>query len=104
MDIKIGRQMVILEPIGTLLIGSRGRVDAVGTAGRAQIILVDEKAKSASDLIKVTVGVHGSIPPPAPPPKEPTSFVWKIVNRPAMRFEDLSKESFFKLLMEVANA
>lgn len=106
LDIKIGRQFVSFEPIGTLLIGCRGRVDAVGSTGRVPIFLVDKKAKSASDLITVTVSVTGGPPPTPPPQKEPTSWVWKIVgnSRGRMKFVDLDKESFVGLLMEIANA
>jgi hypothetical protein len=114
MEIRIGRQAVSLQPIGTLLIGSKGRVDAVGTAGRAQILLVNAHVKRAADLINVTVSVTGgrfpSPPPPGPPPpiEEPISWTWKIVTRnPSLRggfgFVELDKESFFSLLMEVAN-
>lgn len=105
MDIKIGRQRVSLVPVGTLLIGCRGRVDAVGSAGRAQILLVDERAKSARDLIRVTVSVKGSAPPSVPRRKEPLSWAWKIVNNtPQKKFVDLDRESFLALLMEIANA
>jgi hypothetical protein len=81
MDIKIGRQIVRLEPIGTLLIGCKGRVDAVGSAGRAQIILINAKAKGAADLIsvRVTFGEKGSAPPSPSPPRQPVSWAWKIV-------------------------
>jgi len=105
MEIKIGRQLVHLEPIGTLLIGSKGRVDAVGSAGRAQIILVNERAKSPADLVKVTVSFGGA-PPPAPhKPMQPTSWAWKIVtNSSPRKFVDIDKKSFLELLMEVANA
>jgi len=43
MVLRIGRQEVDLVPIGTLLIGSKGRVDVRGPAGRAQLLLVDSK-------------------------------------------------------------
>ncbi|MGO9095343.1 MAG: hypothetical protein ACLQGV_08975 [Bryobacteraceae bacterium] len=104
MDIKIGRQSVSLVPLGTMLIGCKGRVDAQGPAGRAQILLVNEKVKRAADLIKVTVGVAGKVPP-SPPEQEPTSWTWKILTTTVeRRFVDLDKDSFFALLMEVANA
>jgi hypothetical protein len=105
MDIKIGRQRVSLVPIGTLLIGCKGRVDVEGSAGRGQILLVDARARSAADLIKVTVSTKGSVAPSPPSQKAPVSWAWKIVTNAALkRFVDLSKESFFALLMEIANA
>jgi hypothetical protein len=105
MDIKIGKQRVSLVPVGTLLVGCKGRVDAVGSAGRAQILLVDERARSAADLIRITVNVKGSVPPSPPAGKPPISWAWKILtNAVQRRFVDLDRESFFALLMEIANA
>jgi len=104
MDIKIGRQRVSLVPVGTMLIGCKGRVDAQGSAGRAQILLVDEKARSAADLVKVKVNVGGK-GPASPPSREPLLWAWKILSNALQRgFVDLDKESFFALLMEVGNA
>ncbi len=42
MDIRIGRRHVALVPVGTLLVGCKGRVDAEGSGGRVQIWLVQE--------------------------------------------------------------
>jgi len=108
MNLRIGRKQVSLEPIGTLLMFCKGRVDVVGSVGRAQILLLDERAKSAGDLIKVTVTVSGAGISPVPPP-EPTpttiSWAWKIVTQtPNRQFVDLDKESFHDVLMEIANA
>ncbi len=104
MDIKIGRQRVSLVPVGTMLIGSKGRVDVEGSAGKALILLLDEKARTAADLITVRVTV-GKVSPRPISPKMPISWAWKIVtNGPQRRFVDLEKESFLTLLMEIANA
>ena len=105
MDIKIGRQHVSLVPVGTLLIGCKGRVDAEGAAGRAQILLVDERARSTADLFKVTVSMKGSVPPAPSAQKAPTSWAWRILTNAApRRFVHLRGEVFFALLMEIANA
>jgi hypothetical protein len=104
MDISIGKQHVSLVPVGTLLVGYKGRVDAEGSAGRAQIVLVNESAKSAADLIKVTINVKGNLPS-SPPEQKKIAWAWKIVtNTVPRRFVDLHKESLFTLLMEIANA
>ncbi len=104
MDIKIGRQHVSLVPIGTMLIGCKGRVDAEGSAGRGQILLVGERVRRAADLVKVTVNVKGGIRP-SPSAQKPSSWAWKILTNGSPRtFVDLDKESFFELLMEIANA
>jgi hypothetical protein len=89
MELTIGRQLVTVEPIGTMLIGSRGRVDVRGAAGQRQLVYVNKDAKSATDLISVTVGK--------------TLYAWKIVNRDQQAtFVDLDKDSLYVLLMEVA--
>ncbi len=108
MEIRIGRQTVSLDPVGTLLIGSKGRVEAVGPSGRAPILLVNAKLKHAADMIKVTAGAGGTHPQPHPPSAEPISWTWKIIARnPSLKggfgFVDLDKESFLSLLMEIAN-
>jgi hypothetical protein len=107
MDIRIGKQRVSLVPVGTLLVGCRGRVDVLGSAGRAQLLLVNEKVKRAADLIKVTATVHtkGHVPAASRPPEEPVSWAWKILTNTAQRaLLDLDKESFLALLMEIASA
>ena len=106
MDIRIGRQYIYLEPVGTLLIGFAGRVDAVGPgARRAQLVLVDRGATSVADLIKVTVDVTPDTPAAASAIAQSISWVWKIVSRDARRtFVDLDRDSFYELLMELAGA
>ncbi len=94
-------------PIATLLIGSAGRNDAVGSAGRAQLLLVKQSGRSPSDLLKVTVSKSAKavIPSPARAETEPISWAWKIVRRDIQTsFVELDKESFFSLLMEIAGA
>ena len=105
MDIRIGKQRISLVPVGTLLIGCKGRVDAEGPAGSAQLLLVNERARSAADLVKVKVSVaSGGQLPLAPPEEVHTSWAWKIVARTAPpTFVGLDKGSFFDLLREVAN-
>jgi len=109
MNLNIGRQHVSLEPIGTLLMFCKGRVDVVGSAGRAQILLVNEKARNPGDLINVTVTISGPGKVPTPPPRQPEpqtiSWAWKIVTQtPRLQFVDLDKDSFYSVLMEIANA
>jgi hypothetical protein len=119
MILKIGRQDVILKPIGTLLIGFKGRIDVEGPAGRRQIALVDSKALGVSDLIRVSVSIVGRSFPAKKKPThsekisqvedaldgKETRWAWRIVSPPPeRRFVELTQDSLFQLIMDVANA
>jgi hypothetical protein len=105
MEIKIGRQHILLEPVATLLIASAGRVDVIGSAGRAQLMLVSQRAKSWADVTKVTVLQGGVVSPPTDSLEKPTEWAWKILSRSIRgTFVELDKESFFALLMEISGA
>lgn len=105
MKIRIGRKMINLEPVGTLLIGSKGRVDVIGPASRAQLMLLDSKLNSLRQLIRVTVGVGGKLP--ASPPAKSASeidWAWRIVTRPPQgEIVEVNKDTFLSLLLEIAN-
>jgi hypothetical protein len=104
MVLRIGRQEVDLIPIGTLLIGSKGRVDVSGPAGKAQVVLVDNKVSDPRSLIHVTASVGGKMPSAPVKPSRKIEWEWRIVTRPPeRRFIEITQQSFFDLIMEVAN-
>jgi hypothetical protein len=105
MVLSIGRRKVRLTPVGTFIIGAKGRVDLTGPNGSFQIMLVDSKVTKTSDLIQVTVTVGNKSPKPKSPeqPKD-IQWEWKTVTRPPeRRFIELTQEVFFELVMEAAN-
>jgi hypothetical protein len=100
MVLRIGQQEITLTPIGTLLIGAKGRVDVVGPAGSTRFMLLNRDATGMG--VKINIITPGS-PKKEEPPKE-IQWEWKIVtNPPAMRFIELTQESLFQALLEVAN-
>ncbi len=102
MILRIGRQEITMTPVGTLLIGAKGRVEVVGPAGRTRLLLVDREA--SGPRIKVTVNISDTPEPPTAQaaPKEVT-WVWKITTSPPnIRYIELTQESLFQALMEVA--
>lgn len=104
MVLRIGRQQVDLVPIGTLLIGAKGRVDVVGPAGTAPLLLVDKRVPGPASLIHVQVGISGKPPEMPGKPEEEIQWEWRILTRPPeRRFIELTQQSFFNLIMEVAN-
>jgi hypothetical protein len=105
LTVKIGRKRVLFRPVGTLLIGSKGRVDVIGPRGTSvPMLLIDSKARKASDLIRVQVGVDGKLPEvPKRGPGE-VSWEWKMITRPPeRRFIELNPETFYEMILEVAN-
>ena len=103
MIIRIGRREITLRPIGTFLIGSKGRVDVEGSAGRAKLALVDKDAASMRSAMRI-IGPGEPRPPTEETPKH-IEWTWKIVTSPpAVALLELNKDLFFQVLMEVSNA
>lgn len=104
MVIRIGRQQVDLVPIGTLLIGAKGRVDAIGPAATAPLLLVDKKVVSPASQVHVQVGVSGRLPEMPKARTPDIEWEWKILTRPPeRRFIELTQQNFFNLILEVTN-
>jgi hypothetical protein len=110
LTIVIGAQEITLTPVGTLLIGTKGRVDVKGSAGSSRLVLINKGITQPEQMIRITSTIvrRGKIssPPPALPKTLPEKieWTWRIVSRPpTMQFIDLNKETFYQMLMEVSN-
>jgi hypothetical protein len=103
MTLKIGSQEISLNPIGTFLIGTRGRVDVVGPSGRTRFLLVDKD--SSRPNIRMTTVVRGQQIAARPEePARPIKWTWKIATSPPrIEYIELTQESLFRALMEVAD-
>lgn len=100
--LRIGKNQIRLEPIGTNLIGARGRVDMIGVNGKVKFVLVDKR--SISPEIFVRERILGEELAPVPAPVEVVAWDWKIGTPPPnIQYVELTQESFFNALMEVAN-
>jgi len=103
MILKIGRQEITMTPVGTLLIGAKGRVDVVGPAGRTRFVLVNSEASGPT--MKVIVSIGGK--PEAPAAQAPSNeikWAWKIsTSPPTIQYIELTQESLHQVLMEIAN-
>jgi hypothetical protein len=115
MVLKIGRQEIKLTPVGTLLIGAKGRVDVEGPAGGTRFLLVNSEASRPTIKVTVneasppgskkTVNYRGKPKPLAAEaaPKK-IKWAWKIATSPpTIQYIELTPESLFQALMEVAN-
>lgn len=58
MIVDFAGQKLTLEPRGTLLIGTKGRIDMEGTRGRVQFILADKDSKGVK--VRVSVSRDGN--------------------------------------------
>ncbi len=107
MLLNIGRSTVTFTPIGTMLIGTKGRVDVQGPIASARLSLVNKQVTTARQLVQVTIRRPGD-PPPARPSLEAIKqieWVWKISTPPPeMKFIELTQETFFEMILAVANA
>jgi hypothetical protein len=103
MTLKIGQQEIVLKPVGTLLIGAKGRVDVVGPAGRTRFVLVNRDASRPN--IKATEITNGD--GNAPLTKDASRqiiWTWKIATTPPrIEYFELTRETLYRALMEVVN-
>jgi hypothetical protein len=105
MSLTIAPSVILFEPIGTMLIGSKGRVDVHGPHGIARLVLVNRNISEARQLIRVSASVNGSPKPPVSQDDEPIDWAWKLATpAPDMRFIDLDETMFFNMILSVADA
>ncbi|MFZ0705690.1 MAG: hypothetical protein WAM71_08825 [Candidatus Korobacteraceae bacterium] len=103
MLIGVGRSEILLNPVGTFIIGAWGRVDIVGPYGTAQLLLVDKSATTTRSLIRVEVkfGEHAQVPTSC---SKPIELAWKLITAPpARQLLELSKETFYSVVIGVVN-
>lgn len=101
--IKAGGERVKFDPIGTIVIASRGRVDIEGSKGSAMLVLFAKGERPKID-VKITTG--SGIEEPiialnaAPEPQE---FEWCIVRHGGSRpmYIVLSEQTFLEILRAV---
>lgn len=106
MSLSIGPSVILFRPIGTMLIGSKGRVDVQGPLGSARLVLIDRKVGKARELFRITISVPDE-PAPAPGSQhdQPVEWAWKLATpAPNIRFTDLDEESFFEMILSIADA
>jgi hypothetical protein len=107
MALAFGANRLELFPIGTLLIGTKGRVDLKGPRGIVRLILADKNSTGIKIIIRSQV-----LEPGRPPTSQPYSqeipkpdWVWKIVatRTPQLTYQDLTQDSLFDAIMAVSN-
>lgn len=103
--IAIGNKFIALTPVGTQLIGTKGRIDISGPFGRSRLILADKDATGLRFRVR-----HVDPNDPEDAKKDQAQekeidWTWKIVsNPPNMKFHDFNRENFLSKIMEISNA
>jgi hypothetical protein len=101
-QISLGNYIVKLKPIGTFLIGARGRVDMIGPRDVTRFAIVPPDAKAPK--VTITTIEPGSKPPSSTPSVSPEEWVWKISTPPPrINYIELTEDSFRTALMGVVN-
>ena len=107
MKISIGDEKIELIPIGTLIIGSQGRIDVKGRAGSIMLILIkkdtypdvnikvfnsERKAKEDKEKKPSSISESNS-----------NQLIWKYAKRsPQLEYFELNKTLFEEILMAVS--
>lgn len=95
LHVAIGMQLVKLKPVGTVMLGSRGRVDMMGPRGVCRLILVPADA--------ITPRVRAMTPLDEDFSRS-DDWVWKIATPPPhITYIELTAENFRETLMGVVN-
>ena len=106
MIVKFVQREIVFEPVGTMLIGAKGRVDVIGPFGKTPIMLLNSKARRLSDMIKITVSIGGMPPPALTPQTKPDAVTWEwriVSTSPSRELIPLNDEVILGLLLEMAN-
>ncbi len=101
LQMELGPHTVKLEPIGTNLIGAKGRVDLIGANGKVRFVLVDRTSSGPKN--KMTVRVSGEkAPEEEKEENKDIEWSWKIATPPPhIQYIDLEQDTFFDALMEI---
>ena len=107
LKIFIGDKIATLTPKGTILIGTKGRVDLKGKAGNVKFILADKKATGPKFEIKINWSgeeKHKDSKTDKIKPKPQIDWTWKITsNPPSIKYTELNQDTFLQCLLEVIN-
>ncbi len=102
MLLKIGSNRIKFTPIGTNLIGAKGRIDMEGPNGIVKFVLVSKE--STKPIIKVVVRNHGEIEAVEKSMNPIKNWTWKISTPPPrIIYTDFDSSNFQDALMEVVN-
>lgn len=104
--ISFSKEKVVLEPVGTMLIGSKGRVDMKGPRGIEKFLLIRKGVSSPSQLISVSVSVgDAKVESKKSAPAQDIAWEWKMLPNSSnwTNFEPVNEQTITNALMRVIN-
>jgi hypothetical protein len=96
MFIEFAGEKITLKPVGTNLIGVKGRVDMTSNFGSAKIVLVDSRMEGIHDHIKFSISDEKETP------DETISWEWKFVT-PEKLYIPVNEDTIYSVIMELLN-
>jgi hypothetical protein len=105
MTIKFGGEKILLKPIGTNLIGAKGRVDMSGSYGSTKIVLVNSNMKGLYGHIKVSIHVDtDGLITHKKHKLEEIIWEWKFsALSPKLLYIPVNEETIYSTIMELSN-
>jgi len=104
--LTINSNKIKFVPAGTMLIGSKGRVDVYGPFGSEKFMLIRKGISKPGDLIKVSIsGQSGKIQTSTPKKLTIDDWEWKTLPSESkwMKFDDVTSETITDLVMRMIN-
>lgn len=109
MDLILAGKCLTFDPIGTLLIGTKGRIDLIGPKGTIKFLLADKLSKGLEFKFTSTVitgnDSEKSLEKEQKVDEKSIEWVWKILERHTSRisYVEFTEENFFEALMELTS-
>lgn len=104
MVVSFGQNRIVLTPIGTNLIGAKGRVDMKGPKGMAKIVLVSNTMHNLSDHISTTITVRNEKPKsPKRNQVEKINWEWRFIEGNKRSYLPVDNATIKAAIMELTN-
>jgi hypothetical protein len=106
-DLCFHGKTILFEPVGTMLVGAKGRIDVKGKNGQVTFILVDKNLNGPNIHVNIFTSEKERKEYDEKKKNEKPKiieWVWKILlNKGSMTYVKLDEDNFFDVLMELTN-
>lgn len=106
MIIAFADEKIVLKPVGTNVIGAKGRVDMSGKYGSVKIVLVDSRMRGIRDQGQVASVDQDTFQKTKTDTmhSEPVQWEWRFVSAPpASIYQPVNEETIYSVIMELSN-